>query len=248
MYVSSSTSGSSGGVSYKDEDIIVYDTANDTWSMYFDGSDVGLGGTDINAFTILSDGSILISVNTSANLDIGSVQDEDIIKFIPTSTGPNTAGSFEWYLDGSDVGLSDLGEDIDAIGFDSDGNLIISTLGAFSAGGVSGRDEDLWKFTATSLGQNSSGSWSQYFDGSDVGLADSGDEDVWGTWLDANGDIYLTTRNIFSVNGVSGDGADIFIFTPTSLGKTTSGSFQMYWDGSAHGFGGERADGFFIER
>ena len=247
IYVSSSTSGTVGGVSFKDEDILVYNTATDTWSMYFDGSDVGLGGTDINAFTILDDGSILLSVNTSASLSIGTIQDEDIVKFIPSSTGSNTAGTFEWYFDGSDVGLDASGEDIDAIGFDSNGNLVVSVLGRFGAGGLSGRDEDLWQFTATSLGANTSGSWSMYFDGSDVGLSDSYDEDVWGTWLDAQGDIYLTTRGVFSVPGVSGDGADIFTFTPTSLGKNTAGSYQMYWDGSAYGFGGERMDGFFIQ-
>ncbi len=236
-----------GGIRFRDEDILVYNTATDTWSMYFDGSDVGLGGTDINAFTILDDGSILLSVNTSASLSIGTIQDEDIVKFIPSSTGSNTAGTFEWYFDGSDVGLNASGEDIDAIGIDSNGNLIISVLGRFSAGGLSGRDEDLWQFTATSLGANTSGSWSMYFDGSDVGLSNSSDEDVWGTWLDAQGDIYLTTRGAFSVPGVSGDGADIFTFTPTSLGKNTAGSYQMYWDGSAHGFGGERMDGFFIQ-
>ena len=248
VYVSSNTGGSVDGVSFKDEDILVYDTVNDTWSMYFDGSDVGLGPSDVNAFSILSDGGILISINTDITLSIGTVRDEDIIKFIPTSTGDNTSGSFEWYFDGSDVELTASGEDIDAIGFDSDGNLIISTLGSFSAGGLSGKDEDLWKFTATSLGQDTSGSWSQYFDGSDVGLSQSGTEDVWGTWLAANGDIYLTTRGGFAVSGLSGDGDDIFICTPSSLGANTSCTFSSYWNGDDHGFGYELMDGVFIGR
>jgi hypothetical protein len=47
----------------------------------------------------------------------------------------------------------------------------------------------------------------------------------------------------FAVTGVSGDGADIFVCTPGSLGATTSCTFNMYWDGSANGFGGEIADG-----
>ena len=37
-----------------------------------------------------------------------------------------------------------------------------------------------------------------YFDGSDVGLSTSADEDVNGVWIDpANGTIYLTTVGAF---------------------------------------------------
>jgi hypothetical protein len=247
IYLSSTTGGTIDGVSFRDEDILKYDVATDTWSLYFDGSDVGLT-TDVNAFSILEDGSILLSINNTTGLSIGTVQDEDIIKFVPTSLGSNTSGSFEWYFDGSDVGLDSSGEDIDAISFDNDGNLIISVLGAFNAGGVKGRDEDLWRFSADSLGSNTSGSWEQYFDGSDVGLSDSGYEDVYGAWIAENGDIYLTTRGGFSVSGLSGDGSDIFYCTPDSLGTDTSCTFSAYWDGSDHGFGSEIVDGIFIER
>jgi hypothetical protein len=48
------------------------------------------------------------------------------------------------------------------------------------------------------------------------------------------------------VIGASGDGADIFVCAPGSLGTTTSCTFGMYWDGSANGFAGEVMDGFFI--
>ena len=247
IYMSSTTGGTIDGVKFKDEDILKYDTVSDTWSLYFDGSDVGLT-TDVNAFSIMDDGSILFSINSTTNLSIGTVQDEDIIKFVPTSLGSDTSGSFEWYFDGSDVGLDSSGEDIDAIGFTDDGTLVVSTLGGFNAGGVSGKDEDLWTFTATSLGSDTSGSWAQYFDGSDVGLSDSGYEDVYGTWIAANGDIYLTTRGGFVVSGVSGDGSDIFTCTPDSLGEDTSCTYSAYWDGSAHDFGREIVDGIFIER
>ena len=247
IYMSSTTGGSIGGVSFRDEDILKYDVDADTWSLYFDGSDVGLT-TDVNAFSILPDGSILLSVNSATTLSIGRVQDEDIIKFVPTSLGANTAGSFEWYFDGSDVELDASGEDIDAIGFNNNGDLVISTLGKFNAGGVSGKDEDLWVFTATSLGTNTSGSWAQYFDGSDVGLSESGYEDVYGTWIDDNGDIYLTTRGGFFVPGLQGDGSDIFYCTPSSLGTNTSCTYHAYWDGSDHGFGSEIVDGIYIAR
>ena len=145
---------------------------------------------------------------------LGSVDDSDIIRFIPTSLGTQTAGSFEWYFDGSDVGLADDNEDIDAIGFTPAGELAISTIGNFSVTGASGLDEDLIIFNSTSLGQNTSGTWELYFDGSDVGLTLT-NEDVNGTWVDGNGDIYLTTEGNYAVPGLSGGGADIFICQQT---------------------------------
>ncbi|MCA9993611.1 MAG: hypothetical protein KDE29_21665 [Anaerolineales bacterium] len=250
IYVSSSTSGSSGGVSFADEDILAYDIASGTWSMYFDGSDVGLGRTDIDAFAILDDGSILLSFNnTTADVPgVGTLDDEDIFQFFPTSLGSSTAGTFALYFDGSDVGLTASGEDVDAIGLLPDGSLVISTVGAYSVAGASGADEDLVVFNATSLGTNTSGTFAIYFDGSDVGLNTSSSEDVWGAWLAANGDIYLTVAGAFAVSGVSGDGADIFVCTPGSLGSVTNCTFSMYWDGSLYGYAGEVIDGFHIAR
>ena len=251
--MSSSSNGTIGGVSFADEDILAYDTTTGIWSLFMDGSDVGLGGSsaqDTAAFSFLPDGSILLSfVSPTSITGIGSVDDSDIVRFIPTSTGSNTAGTFEFYFDGSDVGLTQNSEDIDAVSVLSDGRLVISTAGSASVSGVSGiRDEDLIIFTPSSLGSNTSGSWAMLFDGSDVGLSNS-TEDVWGSWLDeATGEIYLTTQGSFSVSGASGDGADIFVCTPSSLGTTTACSFSMYWDGSAFGFGGEAMDGFRIVR
>jgi hypothetical protein len=215
--------------------------------MYFDGSDVGVTG-DVDGFALMPDGSILISLDAAATISgLGTVDDSDIIRFIPTSLGANTAGTFAWYFDGSDVGLSTNNEDIDAIDFAPDGRLLISTIGTFSVTGTSGEDEDLIAFLPTSLGSTTSGTWSLYFDGSDVGLNTASSEDINGVWVDpASHQIYLTTAGAFSVAGASGDGADIFFCTPGLLGPTTSCTFSMYWDGSAFGFAGEVADGIDI--
>ena len=250
IYVSSTSGGSVGGVSFADEDILAYNAATGVWSMGFDGSDVGLGGTDVDAFSLLSDGSILISIDSSTYTlsGFGTIEDRDIINFIPTSLGANTAGSFAWYLDGSDVSLTNSGEDIDAIGFAPDGRLLISTRGSFGVPGASGVDEDLVAFSPTSLGQNTSGTWAFYFDGSDVGLNTSSSEDVNTVWVDGpTGEIYLSTLGSFGVNGLNGSGADLFICTPGSLGATTNCAFRMYWDASNFGWGGEVTDGFAKE-
>ena len=170
--------------------------------MFFDGSDVGVGGVDVDAVSLQPDGSILLSFDAAITLgSLGAVADADIVRFVPTSTGSTTAGDFEWYFDGSDVGLTNSSEDIDAVGFTPDGQLVISTEGAVAVTGVSGADEDLLVFTATQLGATTSGTWAMYFDGSDVGLSTTASEDINGAWIDAgHGKIYLTTLGAFSVD------------------------------------------------
>lgn len=239
IYVSTLDAGTAGGVAFEDEDIIAYNTNTGTWSLFFDGSDVGLNASsayDIDAFYIRpTDGSIFLSF-TGDNLTMGNltgVNDEDIVRFIPTSLGSTTAGTFEMYFDGSDVDLTVSAEDIDAFTFRSDGALIISTTGSFSVTGASGGDEDLLAFTANTLGANTTGTWALYFDGSDVGLNDSGSEDINAADMDSAGHIYLSTLGAFSVTGVSGDGNDIFRCIPGSTGSTTScTSFTLMWNGN----------------
>ena len=62
------------------------------------------------------------------------------------------------------------------------------------------------------------------------------------------GKIYLTTAGSFAVAGVSGNGSDIFICTPSSLGDNTACIFEpeLYWSGSTYGFGNEILDGFTV--
>ncbi|MCL7420197.1 MAG: Ig-like domain-containing protein [Methylobacter sp.] len=240
IYVSTVSSGTVNGIAFGDEDILAYDTANGTWSLYFDGSDVGLGasGVEVDAFHIMPDGSILLSFAADglAIPNVGTVDDSDIVRFIPTSLGTNTAGSFEWYFDGSDVELTASDEDVDAIGFAPDGRLLISTTGNPTVTGVSGaNDEDMLAFTPTSLGEATSGTWALYFDGSDVELSQSSSEDVNGVAIDDNGDIYLTTLGTFSVTGANGGGADIFQCSPSSTGSNTACNYAFVWNGIGSG-------------
>jgi hypothetical protein len=110
-------------------------------------------------------------------------------------------------------------------------------------------DEDLATFTPSSLGTNTAGTWAFAFDGSDVGLNSNANEDVGALWIDdATGNFYLSTLGAFSVPGVSGDGADVFVCDPGTLGGTTTCTYSMYWDGSANGFAGEVVDALAIQK
>ncbi|HEX9872657.1 MAG TPA: metallophosphoesterase [Candidatus Tectomicrobia bacterium] len=253
IFVSSTSSGAAGGIPFADEDVLIYDTNTGAWALYFDGSDVLPTAVDVDAFSRLSDGSFLLSLDAAANVGaLGLVDDSDVVRFTPSSVGPDTAGTFAWYFDASDVDLLDDGEDLDAVTPLSDGRLVVSTMANARVTGVSGRDEDLLVFTPaqpSGVGDDTtSGAWAVYFDGSDVRLTRSS-EDIKGVWVDpANGKIYLTTTDAFAVAGVSGDGADIFVCAPGSTGQKTSCTFQMYWDGSAHGFAGEVIDVVEIDK
>ncbi|MEM7133564.1 MAG: hypothetical protein AAF702_45140 [Chloroflexota bacterium] len=251
LFVSSRTgTGTIGALSFRDEDVLSHNLSTGEWQMFFDGSDLGITG-DVNAFTILDDGSILFSLTGSATLTgAGTVDDSDIVRFIPTSTGDTTSGTMELYFDGSDVDLEANGEDIYAISVLSDGRLILSMNGIVSVTGLSATDEDLLAFTPTQLGETTSGTWALYFDGSDVELNDpSGAEDLWGAWMDNDtGEIHLSTVGAFSVTGASGNEMDVFTCTPSSLGDTTACSYALTWDGSTAGYSGQQLDAIALGR
>ncbi|MEM9773722.1 MAG: FG-GAP-like repeat-containing protein, partial [Chloroflexota bacterium] len=204
VYISSTSAGTVDGVTFTDEDILSYEQATDTWGRYFDGSDVGLSSNpllDIDAFTLLDNGSILLSFAGDTVLPgFGTIDDSDIVRFIPTKIGPKTEGTYEMYFDGSDVGLDTDKEDIDAIAVLPDGRIIISTLGTAQTlkqfgNTLNSLDEDLIAFTPTSLGENTAGYFSLYADGSDFGL-DTSQEDLWGIAVNGS-DLYINAAGVF---------------------------------------------------
>jgi subtilisin family serine protease len=224
-----------GGITVQNEDLASVNTASGAWSIYFDGSDVGFTSFDIDALAVLSDGDLLISTSAGGSVSGISFDDSDILRFDATSLGSVTAGAWSLYFDGSDVGLTQSGEDIDGLSIAPDGRLIISLLTSGAVSGVSSiADEDLIAFQATSLGSTTSGTWTMYFDGSDVGLS-STSENVDAVSILPTGLISLSTSGNFTVSGSSGADEDVFDFSPTSLGSTTAGSFAPFFDGSAEG-------------
>jgi hypothetical protein len=224
------------------QDIVAYDVGLNTWSLYFDGSDVGLSAFGIDALARLPSGELLISTDVGGSLagltggpSGTTITSSDIVKFTPTSLGANTAGTWSFYFDGSDVGLTQSTENIDALAVTPDGKLLISTTGDPSVPGLSGlTDEDVLRFNPTSLGATTAGTWSYYFDGSDVGLTTTS-EDVDSLAVMSSGKLLLSTLGNFSVPGVSGTSQDILQFTPTSLGTNTAGTYLMYLDLSTKG-------------
>lgn len=243
IYLSGSLDSKLGRVKVGDEDILVFNPATNGWSLVWDGSDVGITG-DLDDFAILDDGSILMSFEDPVKINGMTVADADIVRFIPTTLGANTTGHFEFYFDGSDVGLTTNGEDIDAFDLLANGELLISIRGIGVVPGVIAGPADLLRFTPSSLGLNTAGTWSLSLRGTDVGLLLPG-EWVRSVWAAPDGKLYLTGEGNFTVNGgLSGDANDIYICTPAAA--PTFCTFSRFWDGAAAGFTGGFIDGLDI--
>ncbi|MEM7537760.1 MAG: S8 family peptidase [Chloroflexota bacterium] len=258
IYVSSTSGGNFNGMKFKDEDVIAYDPTTDTWSLVFDGSDVGLPkAADVDAFAIVDESTILLSLQNELDMSafgLGLVDDSDILAFTG-SLGADTSGTWSLHFDGSDVELDANSEDVDAISVLANGDLLISTSGAARVTGLTGanraRDEDVMLFTATSLGDTTAGTWSMHFDGSDVALNNNGGEDVWGiSTAGLSSDLILTTNKEFEAEGDNGTFAgvktDIIACAPGSFGTDTACNFSLFWDGLAAGIGNEKMDAIAI--
>ena len=237
IYVTTAAAGSVGGIAYAVGDIMAYNGLTGVWSMVFDGSDVGWT-KGIGDFEFLPDGSLLLTTNTAFNVGVGAtrfkMEVQDITRFVPTSMGTTTAGTFSLYFDGSDVLLSTAAERIDALARKPDGTLLISTSGKATvkngAVTVTGEDEDLLAFQATSLGNTTAGTWSlsNGFDGSL--LTGMTAENVSGAWYDpATGDTYLTLTSAFTVGGVAGNQKQVLRVTPARVPS-------IYWNAPANGY------------
>ena len=165
-----------------DSDIVRFDatslgpTTSGAFGPYLDGSDVGLSlaAHDVDALEVLADGRIVLSTTGTASLPAATARDEDLLAFTPTSLGAATSGTFALRFDGSDVGLGDAAEDVDAAAAGASGELHLSTLDAFSVPNITGDDEDIFVFSPTTFDPpTTSGSYASSldFDGSAFGLA-----------------------------------------------------------------------------
>jgi hypothetical protein len=243
LYLSLSEGQTVGTVTAADEDILKF--TGQVWSIFFDGSDVGLSAVDLTAFAILDPDSILMAFSSSVTLNGIVVTPQDVVRFDATSLGNSTTGTFSMYFDGSDVGLTTAEESIDALDVIAGPWVLISTTGNASVTGLTGNDEDLLGFSPSSLGSFTSGTWAMGFDGSDVGLGDTADEDVDALDVVGGNTVYLSTVGNFAVSGVSGTDDDIVSCVVTSIGSNTACTYSsgLYFDGSTWGLSANDIDG-----
>jgi hypothetical protein len=171
-----------------------------SFTLYFDGSDVELttADEDIDAFTLTADNALLISTLGTAKVGHYTVQDEDLLRFAPTSLGATTSGSWSLYLDGSDLALTQSKEDIGGVMLDQAGDLYFSVAGAFTVPGVSGNGADIVRCHGLVAGENSACTLSLFWHGAAYGF---GSEILDGIAIGAVPPLHQTTAE-------SADGAE----------------------------------------
>ena len=192
-------------------------------------------------------GAIWMSfVNSTVVPGLGMVENEDVVAYDLIS------GGWSWILDGSDVGMSNFA--IDALAVLPSGDLLLSFRNPMiripgmmegPGGGDRVDDSDIVRFHPTSLGDDSSGAFIFYFDGSDVGLT-ANEHNVDGLAITAEGFLILSTTGLFTNGKHVWTGNDLFRFIPTFLGPFTIGQFIPYFGGISVGLGddpGENLDG-----
>jgi hypothetical protein len=224
------------------EDVLSYNGSD--FDMVFDGSDVGLAGVNVEGFARLDADSFLLSFAANVTLPgVGLVERFDVVRFDASSLGTTTAGAYSWYVDGSDVGLSSTGEQVDAIDVLGDGRVLLSTVGAASVPGIMGAGEDLLALTPTALGVTTAGTWTMYFDGSDVALT-STTEKVDAAAVGPGGDIDLSTSGAVTVPGIAGSADDVIGCAATSTGPVTACKWWVspVLDGGQWGLAGANVD------
>jgi hypothetical protein len=143
------------------------------------------------------------------------------------------------FLDGSDIMSTQAL--IDGFAVVGPRDVLMTFASPGSAGGIAYDDSDIMRFTASSLGDTTAGTWSMYFDGSDVGL-NLDAEDIDALEMLPNGQLLMSTLGNFTVVGASGDDKDIVKFTPTMMGSTTTGSWQLHFDGGDVGLTNDAED------
>ncbi|MDE0755798.1 MAG: thrombospondin type 3 repeat-containing protein, partial [Woeseiaceae bacterium] len=218
-----------------EDDLVAYDVASQTWTLYFDASDVGFSKGRLDGVAALDDGSLLLSKSSPGSVGGITYDDSDILRFRPYTLGENTTGSFEIYFDGSDAGLETGGEDIDAIAVLSDGNFAISLAG--NGRNLPGlettrvRDEDILIFSSESLGSETVGSFTVLISGNEIGL-DTASEDIDALTIDSAGPLTLSVVGRYRVGEILGEDADLLRFTP---GEPEPGSFARIFEGAGAG-------------
>ncbi len=228
---------------YKNEDIVLFDPATGQFSIFFDGSVCGLANANLDDFDFLPNGNLIFTLRAPFTIPgLGAVDDSDVIEYTPD---PNGCGTFSFKVKGADVGLTQGAEDIDALGIAADGSLLVSTIGTARVPSATGeltvRDQALIKL------DEATGTWSLYFDGTDVGLINSS-EDIRSVWADPTSDaqgnqfLYLTLSGDFTVesnNSDQGDKNDVEGCVLLQAGETTECFFFKLLDGELIGAGNQ---------
>ncbi len=200
-----------GGLSFGKGDLAKYNPITDTATLYLDGS-LFSGPADIDAVHILGNGNIVLS--TVANATLGGLRFSkgDLIEYNPT-TDTSTL-----YFD--EALFSSAQPNIDAAYVNGNGNIILSTTGNATLGGLSFGKDDLVEYNPTT------DTATLFLDGN---LFSSSNEDVDAAHVLSSGNIVLSTIGGATIGGLSFGAGDLVEYNPMTDTST------LYFDENLFG-------------
>lgn len=242
IYVSMSKAGTVQGVSFQPGDILYYSLLSGEWELYFDASDVGLKG-NLTAFAQYGYRLLLAYAGSQTLPNIGKITAQDVLQFYPYALGEETEGELDWFIDGSDVGLSSSAESIDGLAsYGCCGGLAISTSGTarvpYGSGQLSVPDEDAAVFYVYTGGINTSGIWQPFLDTSLMGV---GAADLSGISYGDGGEVYLSFDRAVTLGGIAFAVGDIVRCELNDDGNACA-SVAKFFDASDAGLGDNKVD------
>ena len=229
LYFSVGTVQTLSGVAVSTHDIVAFDGSS--FSLLLDGEDVGLDAAseNIDALELLPNGHLLVSTTGSFSVPGLSGKDEDVIELTPGLLGATSTGSWSMRLDGSVVGLEASGRTSTPssswrMGTCSCRRGISSTSRASAA---------RTRTFSTSLRERASGRCTST--GPTSGSRTRARTSMASRFRAATST--CPPPGTSPSRGVSGADEDVFVFTPTTLGANTTGTFSstLFFDGAFWG-------------
>ncbi|MHC4087264.1 MAG: PEP-CTERM sorting domain-containing protein [Planctomycetota bacterium] len=186
-----------GGLTFGKDDLIEYDDQTDTATLYLDGTLFG-SAADIDTAHVLDTGNIVLSTVAGTTLGGLTFGKGDLVEYDPTT---DTATLL---LD--ENLFSSAQPNIDAAYLLDTGNIILSTTGNATLGGLGFGKDDLIEYDPTT------DTASLFFNGSLF----SGNEDIDAVYLLAGGNLVLSTGGGATLGGLSFGPADLAEYNPTT--------------------------------
>lgn len=128
---STTTAVSLGGVIYGPGDVVEFDGAS--YSLFFDGSDITAAAVNVDAFSILPSGNLLISTSLSGTIHGFSFVNGDVVEVDPVA---ETASLFSGL---SEAALfTGANQDVDALHYDADAGTLLMSVRTSGIGTITG--------------------------------------------------------------------------------------------------------------
>ena len=156
LYLSTDGDAELGGLSFLNRDLVEYDRSADSATLFLDGTAAGMS-TTIDALHVLDNGHLIISTAGGTTFGGLTFENYDLVKYDPD------AGTATMFFEG-DAHFSSS-KNIISVHILDNGNIVLSTDGGTTLGGVAYSLYDLIEYNPTT------GNASIFFDGDATTLA-----------------------------------------------------------------------------